>query len=108
MLPCSTLSICELDGEDLRSSPIENRKRVLAHLLPRKRDGIILNEHYEGDGPIIYQQACRFGCEGIVSKRLGSRYRSGRVNDWLKIKNPTAPAVKREAKEDWAGKRRLR
>jgi ATP-dependent DNA ligase len=41
------------------------------------------------------------GLEGIVSKRLGSRYRSGRSKDWLKFKNPTAPAVKREAEEDW-------
>jgi ATP-dependent DNA ligase len=40
-------------------------------------------------------------CEGIVSKRLGSRYRSGRSPDWLKFKNPEAPAVKREAEEDW-------
>jgi hypothetical protein len=39
--------------------------------------------------------------EGIVSKRLGSRYRSGRSPDWLKFKNPLAPAVKREAEEDW-------
>jgi hypothetical protein len=37
----------------------------------------------------------------IVSKRLGSRYRSGRSKDWLKFKNPEAPAVKREAEEDW-------
>jgi ATP-dependent DNA ligase len=36
-------------------------------------------------------------CEGIVSKRLGSRYRSGRSPDWLKFKNPNAPAVRREA-----------
>jgi ATP-dependent DNA ligase len=40
------------------------------------------------------------GLEGIVSKRLGSRYRSGRTSDWLKFKNPAAPAVKRE-EEDW-------
>jgi bifunctional non-homologous end joining protein LigD len=39
--------------------------------------------------------------EGIVSKRPGSRYRSGRSPDWLKFKNPAAPAVKREAEEDW-------
>ena len=37
----------------------------------------------------------------IVSKRLGSRYLSGRSPDWLKLKNPEAPAVKREAEEDW-------
>jgi hypothetical protein len=42
------------------------------------------------------------GCEGIVSKRLGSRYRSRRSKDWLKFKNPNAPAVRREAEEDWA------
>ena len=41
------------------------------------------------------------GCEGIVSKRLGSRYRSGRSPHWIKVKNPNAPAVKREAEEDW-------
>jgi hypothetical protein len=40
--------------------------------------------------------------KGIVSKRLGSRCRSGRSPDWLKFKNPDAPAVKREAEEDWA------
>jgi hypothetical protein len=31
----------------------------------------------------------------------GSRYRSGRSPDWIKSKNPNAPAVKREAEEDW-------
>jgi ATP-dependent DNA ligase len=41
------------------------------------------------------------GLEGIVSKRLGSRYRSGRTADWLKFENPDAPAVKREAEEEW-------
>jgi hypothetical protein len=34
-------------------------------------------------------------------KRLGSRYRSGRSPHWIKVKNPDAPAVKREAEEDW-------
>jgi ATP-dependent DNA ligase len=41
------------------------------------------------------------GLEGIVSKRLSSRYCSGRTKDWLKFKSPDAPAVKREAEEDW-------
>jgi ATP-dependent DNA ligase len=36
-----------------------------------------------------------------VSKRLGSIYRRGRSPLWLKVKNPNAPAVKREAEEDW-------
>ena len=48
--------------------------------------------------PIAYIALDR---EGIVSKRLGYPYRSSRVNHWLKIKNSAAPAVKREADEDW-------
>jgi bifunctional non-homologous end joining protein LigD len=50
---------------------------------------------------VVFRHACKMGLEGIVSKRLGSRYRSGRSPDWLKMKNPAAPAVKREAEEDW-------
>ena len=44
------------------------------------------------------------GLEGIVSKRLDSRYRSGRSTAWRTFKNPEARAVKREAEEEW-GKR---
>jgi ATP-dependent DNA ligase len=47
------------------------------------------------------------GLEGIVSKRKGSTYRSGRSPDWLKMKNPDALAAKREEEEDW-GKERWR
>jgi hypothetical protein len=39
------------------------------------------------------------------SKRLGSLYVSGRTRHWLKLKNPAAPAVKREAEEDWGRER---
>jgi hypothetical protein len=41
---------------------------------------------YEADGAIVYRQACVFGCEGIVSKRLGSRYVPGRAPCWVKVK----------------------
>jgi bifunctional non-homologous end joining protein LigD len=62
---------------------------------------IVLNEHYEADGEIVFRLACDLGCEGIVSKKLGSIYRRGRSPLWLKVKNPDAPAVKRKAEEDW-------
>jgi ATP-dependent DNA ligase len=52
--------------------------------------------------PETSREACKLGCEGIASKRLGSPYRSGRSPHWVKVKNPKAPAVKREAEEDWA------
>jgi ATP-dependent DNA ligase len=46
---------------------------------------------------MVYRQACALGCEGIVSKRLGSPYRSGWIDHWLMIKNPAPPAIRREA-----------
>ena len=81
--------------------PIEERKRILANLLDHPHEGIAFNEHYTGDGAIIYKHACALGCEGIVSKRLGSPYRAGRSPHWLKIKKPDAPAVRRLEEEDW-------
>ncbi len=78
-----------------------HRRTTLAKLLHRPRGGIVFNEHYSGDGGIIYKHACALGCEGIVSKGLGSAYRSGRAVCWLKVKNPAAPAVTREAEEQW-------
>jgi ATP-dependent DNA ligase len=48
---------------------------------------------------IMFVHACKLGCEGIVSKRLGLLYRSARSPHWVKVKNPNAPAVKREAEE---------
>jgi hypothetical protein len=42
------------------------------------------------------------GLEGIVSKRRGSRYRSGRSPHWVKAKNPESAAARREAVETGA------
>jgi bifunctional non-homologous end joining protein LigD len=97
--------LLELDGADFRALPLERRKTRLVELLRGVSDGIAFNRHFTGDGPIIFEHACALGCEGIVSKRLNSTYRAGRSAHWLKIKNPVAPAVKREAEEDWGAKR---
>jgi hypothetical protein len=93
--------LLELDGADLRHEPIETRKATLASLLRGSRLGLRLNKHLAADGETVFRHACKMGLEGIESKRLGSRYRSGRTRHWLKFKNPAAPAVKREAEEDW-------
>jgi ATP-dependent DNA ligase len=53
------------------------------------------------EGAIVYRHACALGCEGIVSKRLGSPYHSGRSPNWIKVKNPKAPAILREAEKEW-------
>jgi bifunctional non-homologous end joining protein LigD len=93
--------LLELDGEDLRRQPIEKRKELLAKLLKGSHLSVVLNEHFNEGGASVYRAACQLGCEGIVSKRLGSPYRSGRSRHWVKVKNPNATAVKREAEEDW-------
>ena len=77
------------------------RKATLASLLRARLPGLQFNQHLTHPGDIVFRHACKMGLEGIVSKRLGSRYVSGRTRDWLKFKNPEAPAVKREAEEDW-------
>jgi bifunctional non-homologous end joining protein LigD len=94
--------LVELNGEDFRLRPIELRKALLTQLVRRAPAAIRLSEHIHGDGAEIFAHACKLGCEGIVSKRLGSRYISGRTDVWVKVKNPHAPAVRREAEEDWA------
>ena len=98
--------LLELNGADLRREPIEVRKATLASILRKSRPGVPLNEPLEHpEGSVVFQHACKMGLEGIVSRRLGSRYRSGRSPDWLKFKNPAAPAVRREAEEDWIEQR---
>ena len=75
----------------------------IAPCLPTKTDklpsGSLWLHEIKHDGFRII--ACKMGLESIVSKRKDSMYRSGRSPDWLKRKNPAAPAVKREAEEDW-------
>jgi ATP-dependent DNA ligase len=93
--------LLELDGQDLRREPIERRKVLLMRLLAKASVGLQVNDHIVEPGDVVFRHACQLGFEGIVSKRLGSPYRSGRSRHWIKSKNPKHPAVKREAEEDW-------
>jgi bifunctional non-homologous end joining protein LigD len=81
---------------DLKREPIETRKAILGASWP-----VQLVDHVETEGSVVYEHACQLGCEGIVSKRVGSRYVRGRCDAWRKCKNPAAPAVRRELEEDW-------
>ena len=102
--------LAEFERELIRARTGEGRKRAQERGVrfgrprkltpPQRQEALARLEHSEGD--VVFRHACKMGLEGIVSKRLGSRYRSGRSPDWLKFKNPNAPAVKREAEEDWA------
>ena len=75
----------------MRPQPLEERGPS-ARLLSRSKQGAArrhqLSEAITGDGATIFRHACRMDLEGIVSKRVGSRYVSGRTRAWSKTKNP--------------------
>jgi bifunctional non-homologous end joining protein LigD len=78
------------DGEDLRRLPLGERKARLKKLLearPKsKAKSIRYVEHFETGGDAVLQSACKLALEGIVSKKLGAPYRSGRSESWTKAK----------------------
>ena len=78
-----------IDGHDIRRLPLEARRERLLRLLEDTTpDSIVFSEHQDGDGEALYRAACKAGLEGIVAKRKGSRYSSGRSKAWVKVKNP--------------------
>jgi bifunctional non-homologous end joining protein LigD len=79
--------LLSLDGEDLRQRPLEERRKALSHLVARV-DNIQFSASVGGEGAIVFAHACELGLEGIVSKRAGSRYRSGASRNWLKCLAP--------------------
>ena len=69
--------ILALDGDDLRKLPLSMRKANLARLLARRPEGIFVSDFEQGEiGPDLFRAACKFGLEGIVSKRRDRPYRS--------------------------------
>jgi hypothetical protein len=66
--------LSRLDGLDLRCEPIEERKAELTKLLVSCRPALVVNRVSDAPGRDVFQHACKLGCEGIVSKRRGSRY----------------------------------
>lgn len=76
-----------VDGEDLRAQPLSQRRALLRQLVgghdPERR--IQFSDSLTGGGE-MWTAACAMGLEGIVSKRLSSRYVSGRRRSWLKVK----------------------
>jgi bifunctional non-homologous end joining protein LigD len=76
------------EGFDLTKAVLKDRKNLLQQLLAILPPGspIRFSEHLDVDGPTMLEHACRFGLEGIVSKRADLPYRSGRGDHWLKSK----------------------
>jgi len=79
--------LLRLDGERIESLPLEERKSRLRKVVGNRKTGRIrFSEHVAGNGKPFFDQACRHGLEGIVSKRRDLPYQPGRHSGWLKTK----------------------
>ena len=76
-------------GKDLRDRPLTERKERLKRLLSRKGaqdQQIKYIEHLAEAGDAVLKSACKLNLEGIISKRAGAPYQSGRTEAWMKAK----------------------
>lgn len=80
--------LLSVGGRDLRQERCEDRRRRLLDLIgePRPDSQIQFSQDFRGSGAEFFAAADQMGLEGIVSKRINSRYRSGDSRDWLKTK----------------------
>ena len=76
------------DGVDLRGLPLSERKRDLDRLCRKSKVPFMRQVQTFPDGPLLFEQCNKFGFEGVVSKRLASRYSSGPSRKWVKTKCP--------------------
>lgn len=75
-----------LDGEDVRSLPLEERRARLERLLAGVKPPLEIAEQVKGSAKQALAQAKRRELEGVMAKRVGSPYTPGRGADWLKLK----------------------
>ena len=86
--------LLELDGRDLRREPIEERKRLLGKLMR--------GSTFEEDGAICIPRGVQARLRGDRVEAAWLALPLGHSAHWVKVKNPKAPAVTREAEEDWS------
>ena len=81
--------LLHLHGYDTRAAPLIGRKRVLQSFLAEAgttAPRVLYSEHFE-DGTDLYARAIGMNLEGIVSKTADAPYRSGRSQQWFKVKS---------------------
>ena len=75
--------------DDLRRYEAGRARALLRKYVKDFEPAILYSEHMEGaKGEAMFRHACAMGLEGIVSKRVTSRYKSGSCLAWVKVKNP--------------------
>jgi bifunctional non-homologous end joining protein LigD len=78
--------VLEIDGEPMVDLPLAERRKRLEALVDTSRGNVVVSPQFD-DGDALLQAAREQGLEGVVAKRLDSRYVPGRrVSDWRKVK----------------------
>ena len=80
----SAFDVLWLNGIDLRSRPLLDRKRRLRRLIPPSDSHLLYLEHLDGDGARFFELVCEQDLEGIICKPKTSPY----PFTWIKVKNP--------------------
>ncbi|MGX9179668.1 DNA ligase D [Mesorhizobium sp. BHbdii] len=78
--------LLHLDGYDLRDVALITRKELLEKIIGGDNGIISYSGHFEENGALVLQHACRLSLEGVVSKLRDAPYRSGRSKNWVKSK----------------------
>jgi bifunctional non-homologous end joining protein LigD len=95
--------VLRADGRGVVSQPLEMRRFILEALVPYDRAPLLRSRAFR-DGRALLAQCEALQLEGVVAKRLGSRYRFGhRTDDWLKIRTERGEKVIRERMENAHG-----
>jgi hypothetical protein len=81
----AAFDLIELEGEDLRDRPLEQRKQRLAKMLARGGVAITYNEHLNHDGPAVFEHAWPGGHRLKTSGRALSEWP---VKDVAQIEEP--------------------
>jgi bifunctional non-homologous end joining protein LigD len=87
ILAYAAFDLLRLNGRDLRSLPLSQRKRRLQQLIPAAVGPLNRVPCFEGEGRELFEAACGLDLEGIVAKRRTDPYAPDTT--WFKVKNPT-------------------
>ena len=76
-----------LNGQDLRTLPLDRRKKRLERLVPESAGALNRVPCFDEEGCELFTAACSLDLEGVVAKRKNDGYNVDTA--WYKIKNPT-------------------
>jgi bifunctional non-homologous end joining protein LigD len=85
-IPYYAFDLLELDGDDLTSLPLVERKEKLAALIGTGTAKIRYSDHIVGRGEELFGTFCDAGLEGVISKRADAKYVGTRSGSWVKTK----------------------